>query len=198
MDKPILKDSMRLFEQLGYIKSRSMFGGFGIFADDTMFALVVNDKLHVRADAELAKQFRSQGLEPYVYKKRGFPVVTKYYALCHDWSSDTNKTLELAKLALDAANKEKKTQSQAKPSRLKDLPNLRLATERMLKKAGIESVENLEETGSVNAFKAIQSTHSSDVNIELLWALEGAINGTHWSVIPQNRRQELLNELSHH
>ena len=37
MDKPILKDSMKLFEPLGKIKSRSMFGGFGLFADDTMF-----------------------------------------------------------------------------------------------------------------------------------------------------------------
>lgn len=197
MDKPILKDSMRFFEQLGSIKSRSMFGGFGIFADDTMFALVVNNKLHVRADAALAKQFQSQGLEPYVYKKRGFPVVTKYFALDDRLIADTNKTLEIARHALSAANKEKQTQSQAKPNRLKDLPNLRLATERMLKKAGIETVENLEETGSVNAFKAIQSTHSTDVNIELLWALEGAIKGTHWSVIPHNRRQELLNQLSH-
>ena len=59
MDKPILKDSMRLFDQLGRIKSRSMFGGFGIFADDTMFALVVNDKLHIRADDKLASQFKS-------------------------------------------------------------------------------------------------------------------------------------------
>ncbi len=42
MDKPVLKDSMRLFEQLGRVKSRSMFGGFGIFVDETMFALVVN------------------------------------------------------------------------------------------------------------------------------------------------------------
>ncbi|EKO3992694.1 DNA transformation protein, partial [Vibrio fluvialis] len=50
MDKPILKDSMRLFEQFGRVKSRSMFGGFGIFVDDTMFALVVNDRLHIRAD----------------------------------------------------------------------------------------------------------------------------------------------------
>ncbi len=196
MDKPILKDSMRLFEQLGHIKSRSMFGGFGIFADDTMFALVVNDKLHVRADAALAKQFRSQGLEPYVYKKRGFPVVTKYFALCDDWAADANKTLKIANVALKAANQEKQCQSQAKPNRLKDLPNLRLATERMLKKAGIDSVENLEQVGAVHAFKAIQTTHSSDVNIELLWALEGAIKGTHWSVIPQSRRQELLTQVS--
>lgn len=197
MDKPILKDSMRLFEQLGSIKSRSMFGGFGIFADDTMFALVVNNKLHVRADAALAKQFKSQGLEPYVYKKRGFPVVTKYFALDDDLISDTGKTLKIARHSLSAANKEKQTQSQAKPNRLKDLPNLRLATERMLKKAGIETVERLEETGAVKAFQAIQSSHSADVNIELLWALEGAINGTHWSVIPQQRREELLNQLNH-
>ena len=51
MDKPILKDSMKLFEPLGKIKSRSMFGGFGLFADDTMFALVVNDQRY-RAAAQ--------------------------------------------------------------------------------------------------------------------------------------------------
>ncbi|WP_159738970.1 TfoX/Sxy family DNA transformation protein [Vibrio atypicus] len=196
MDKPILKDSMRLFEQLGQIKSRSMFGGFGIFADETMFALVVNDKLHVRADSKLTRQFKALGLEPYVYKKRGFPVVTKYFALTDDWSADSNRTLTVAKEALDAAKEEKKIQSKAKPNRLKDLPNLRLATERMLKKAGIDDVESLEEIGAVKAYQAIQSSHSTEVSVELLWALEGAIKGTHWSVIPQTRRQELLNKLS--
>ncbi|MEH0666401.1 TfoX/Sxy family DNA transformation protein [Vibrio scophthalmi] len=195
MDKPILKDSMRLFEPLGKIKSRSMFGGFGIFADDTMFALVVNDKLHIRADDTLAQQFNAQGLEPYVYKKRGFPVVTKYYALGHDWDQDVAQTIAMAKTALEAANKDKQRQTNAKPTRLKDLPNLRLATERMLKKAGIDSVSRLEQTGAVEAYKAIRSTHSADVSIDLLWALEGAIKGTHWSVVPQARRDELLNQL---
>ncbi|MEF1187578.1 TfoX/Sxy family DNA transformation protein, partial [Vibrio sinaloensis] len=55
---------------------------------------------------------------------------------------------------------------------------------------------SLEEAGAVKAYKAIQSTHSAEVSVELLWALEGAIKGTHWSVIPQSRRQELLNKLS--
>ena len=196
MDKPILKDSMRLFEQLGQIKSRSMFGGFGIFADETMFALVVNDKLHVRADAQLTQQFKALELEPYVYKKRGFPVVTKYFALSDEWVTDSDRTLQVARQALNVAEEEKKAQSKAKPNRLKDLPNLRLATERMLKKAGIDDVQSLEQAGAVNAYKAIQSTHSAEVSVELLWALEGAIHGTHWSVIPQTRRQELLTKLS--
>ncbi|WP_114787128.1 TfoX/Sxy family DNA transformation protein [Vibrio tetraodonis] len=191
MDKPILKESMRLFDQLGQIKSRSMFGGFGIFADDIMFALVVNDKLHIRADDKLANQFKTEGLTPYVYKKRGFPVVTKYFALTDDIASCEERAVSLAYRSLEVAKKEKTTQAKARPTRLKDLPNLRLATERMLKKAGINSVENLEQVGSVKAFKAIQATHSAEVSIELLWALEGAIKGKHWSVIPTTRRAEL-------
>ncbi|GAA5646734.1 MULTISPECIES: TfoX/Sxy family DNA transformation protein [Vibrio] len=196
MDKPVLKDSMRLFEQLGRVKSRSMFGGFGIFVDDTMFALVVNEKLHIRANEQTTAKFKQQGYEPYVYKKRGFPVVTKYFALPDSWNDDHEATLNEAKSALESAKKEKASQATAKPNRLKDLPNLRLATERMLKKAGISSVEDLERHGSVAAYKAICDTHSADVGLELLWALEGAINGTHWSVIPQSRRDELINRLS--
>lgn len=196
MDKPILKDSMKLFEALGIIKSRSMFGGFGLFADETMFALVVNDQLHIRADQQTSSNFETQGLKPYVYKKRGFPVVTKYYAISSDLWESSERLIEVAKLSLAQAKLEKKQQASSKPNRLKDLPNLRLATERMLKKAGIESVEQLEQKGALGAYKAIRDSHSAKVSIELLWALEGAINGTHWSVVPQSRREELKNALS--
>ncbi|EOD9426212.1 TfoX/Sxy family DNA transformation protein [Vibrio harveyi] len=196
MDKPILKDSMKLFEALGNIKSRSMFGGFGLFADETMFALVVNNQLHIRADQQTSSDFETQGLKPYVYKKRGFPVVTKYYAISDDLWDTTDRLIEVAKQSLETAKQEKKQQASTKPNRLKDLPNLRLATERMLKKAGIESVEQLEAEGALNAYKAIQDTHASTVSLELLWALEGAIKGTHWSVVPQSRREELMSALS--
>jgi DNA transformation protein len=195
MDKPILKDSMRLFEQLGRVKSRSMFGGFGIFVDDTMFALVVNDKLHIRADDLSTSRFKEQGYEPYIYKKRGFPVVTKYFALPDNCWQNPSLILRDAAVALEIAKQEREIQAQAKPDRLKDLPNLRLATERMLKKAGIESVTDLQSKGALEAYKAIQQTHSSSISIELLWALEGAIEGKHWSVIPQSRRDELVKSL---
>lgn len=195
MDKPVLKDSMRLFEQLGRVKSRSMFGGFGIFVDDTMFALVVNDKLHIRADDLSTSRFKEQGYEPYIYKKRGFPVVTKYFALPDNCWENPSLILRDAAVALEIAKQEREVQAQTKPERLKDLPNLRLATERMLKKAGIESVTDLHTKGALEAYKAIQQTHSSSISLELLWALEGAIEGKHWSVIPQSRRDELAKNL---
>lgn len=187
---------MKLFESLGKIKSRSMFGGFGLFADETMFALVVNDHLHIRADKHTSKEFEQQGYQPYVYKKRGFPVVTKYFSLTDDVSVNQETILSMAKTSLGYAKEEKAEQSSAKPTRLKDLPNLRLATERMLKKAGIDSVEQLYETGAAKAYDAIRQSHSSSVSLELLWALEGAINGTHWSVIPQQRREELITNIN--
>lgn len=192
MDKPVLKDSMKLLTTLGKVKSRSMFGGFGIFIDDTMFALVVNDQLHLRADDKSVKQFKSLGLEPYVYAKRGFPVITKYFALPNEYWEDTTHILSLAASALDLAKKDKAAQEAKAPDRIKDLPNMRLATERMLKKAGIAEVEQLKNAGAVEAFKAIKLAHPDlHPNLELLWALEGAISGTHWSVVSIQRRDEL-------
>jgi DNA transformation protein len=194
MDKPILKDSLRLFEQFGKVKSRSMFGGFGIFVDDAMFALVVNNTLHIRSNDSTVEAFKAAGYQPYVYKKRGFPVVTKYYALPEELWGSVDEILDLANHALEQAREEKATQAEEQPSRLKDLPNLRLGTERMLKKAGISSVAELKQAGSVGAYKAIKQSNST-VSLELLWALEGALNGTHWSVVSKERREELLRRL---
>lgn len=53
----------------------------------------------------------------------------------------------------------------------------------------------LQQKGAVAAFRAVQETHTTTVGLELLWALEGAIEGKHWSVIPQSRRDELMQKL---
>ncbi len=134
-------------------------------------------------------------MSPISIKKRGFPVVTKYFALPDNCWENPSLILRDAAVALEIAKQEREVQAQTKPERLKDLPNLRLATERMLKKAGIESVTDLHTKGALEAYKAIQQTHSSSISLELLWALEGAIEGKHWSVIPQSRRDELAKSL---
>jgi DNA transformation protein len=196
MDKPILKNALKIFDCFESVKSRSMFGGFGIFAGETMFALVVNNKLHLRANADNEEEFKKSGLEPYVYKKRGFPVVTKHYAIPDEWWNDTTKIILQAQGSLTAAEKDKEAKSNTGPNRIKDLPNLRLANERMLKKAGICTIDDLFDAGALRAYRALQDNHQNSLSIELLWALEGAISGQHWSVITEQRRTELLSALS--
>ncbi|MGL5335331.1 MAG: TfoX/Sxy family DNA transformation protein [Enterovibrio sp.] len=195
MDKSFLQNTLKFFSDFGDIKSRSMFGGFGIFCNDTMFALVVNDALHLRATSHNEAQFKAFGMEPYRYSKRGFPVVTKYFAIPESWWQQSEMLLEQAKQVLDIAVDENKAKKSSQPSRIKDLPNLRLTTERLLKKAGIDSVEKLHREGALGAFKALQRAQNGTVSLDLLWALEGALSGTHWTVIPPKRRNELLENL---
>ncbi len=173
-----------------------MFGGYGIFADEIMFAMVANGLLHIRADKDTTKHFKQQGFRPYIYKKRGRPVVTKYFTITEELWKEQKTILQLALKSLAAAKEERAAKSAAKPTRLRDLPNLRITIERMLKKAGIDSIERLSESGSVNAFNAIRETYACDVSIELLLSLEGAISGIHWSVIQDKRRKELINQVN--
>lgn len=195
MDKPILKNSLQLLDHLGNVRSRSMFGGFGIFAGETMFALVVNNKLHLRANAKTKEEFKQAGLKPYIYEKRGFPVRTKHYAILDEWWEEPEKIIEQAKYSLEAAQVDKKAKECCTPDRIKDLPNLRLSNERMLKKVGIQTIDQLYDIGALNAYKALQKRQEASLSLELLWALEGAIHGQHWSVIPESRRNELLAKL---
>lgn len=195
MDRPTLKNTLKFFDSMGKIKSRSMFGGFGIFCDDTMFALVVNDSLHLRAGGENQETFKTLELKPYTYKKRGFPVVTKYFEIPAQWWENETQLMAFATIALNVAKKDQEIKKSNVATRIKDLPNLRLATERMLKKAGIESVEQLQQEGAVRAFQALQRSNGTSINLDLLWALEGAIDGKHWSVVTPQRRNELLASL---
>lgn len=196
MDKSFLQQSSSIFSSFGVIKTRSMFGGFGIFCNDTMFALIVNDELHLRGTNQNEAEFKKLNMQPYCYTKRGFPVVTKYYAVPASWWTNTDELLKQAKRALNIAQADSQAKKNAEPNRIKDLPNLRLSTERLLKKAGIDSVEELQNKGALCAFLALQATHGKSVSIDLLWSLEGALTNTHWTVIPPQRRNELLAALS--
>lgn len=192
MDKTLLKDAMSLFGDLGKITSKSMFGGFGIFANDVMFALYIKEKLHIRLTPEIMSVFSGYELKPYLYEKKGFPIKTSYYEVPESLLNKKKQLIEIASTAWKTSKQDKKNQQTAPITRIKDLPNLRLNTERMLKKAGIETIEELEEVGAARAFHKLRVLNRQNLNIELLWSLEGAINRIHSNVVTHARREELL------
>lgn len=195
MDKAILKNALKFFDSLGKIKSRSMFGGFGIFCNDTMFALVVNGSLHLRAGKQNEREFKALKMLPYTYTKRNFPVVTKYYEIPDNWWKQPKMLMDHVNQAISIASNDQLEKKSSIPTRIKDLPNLRLTTERLLRKAGIGSIKQLQEAGPIVAYQALQKTHNDSLSIDMLWALEGALDGKHWSVVTPQRRHELLENL---
>lgn len=73
---------------------------------------------------------------------------------------------------------------------LANLPNIGKVVEEQLNKVGIETVEQLVQTGAENAWLKIQATDSSAC-IHRLLALEGAVRGIKKTDIPAERKAEL-------
>ncbi len=71
-----------LFADFAPVRVRRMFGGFGIYRDDLMFALVADDLIYLKADAESQPAFEREGCGPFVYAaKDGRKTVMSYWRM---------------------------------------------------------------------------------------------------------------------
>lgn len=50
--------------EFGPVQARAMFGGFGLYAQGLMFALMADGDLYFKADAQSEGRFVSLGLQP--------------------------------------------------------------------------------------------------------------------------------------
>ncbi len=92
-----------LLEPLGPVSARLMFGGYGIYLDRVMFALVANDTLYLKVDEESRGEFEAAGLEPFRYTKKGKTYQMSYHAAPEDALEDAELLRDWARKAVDAA-----------------------------------------------------------------------------------------------
>ena len=50
---------------LGQVRSQRMFGGAGLYCDETFFGIITDDTLYLRADEATRVQFTSRGMQPF-------------------------------------------------------------------------------------------------------------------------------------
>ena len=91
----------RLSDVLGGVKARGMFGGFGIYHQGRMFALVANDQLYLKADVVNRDTYIDGGSTPFLYESKGTPVTMSYYLA----DLDADEFAEWTSLAVDAAER---------------------------------------------------------------------------------------------
>ncbi len=95
---------LELLEPFGEVSARRMFGGYGLYHDDVMFALVASDTLYLKTDDANRSQFEDRGLEPFRYQRKGDRVaVMSYYAAPAEALDDGEALCAWARNALDAA-----------------------------------------------------------------------------------------------
>ena len=73
---------MEKLQPHGPIRSRAMFGGYGIYYNDVIFAVIVKDELYFRIDDLTKRDYEeSFNYKPFVYDGMKKTVTMPYYTL---------------------------------------------------------------------------------------------------------------------
>jgi len=72
---------LELLQDLGDVRARAMFGGYGIYCNDLMIALIAESVLYFKVDEISRPLFEAQQCAPFEYTRKGRdkPIVMSYY-----------------------------------------------------------------------------------------------------------------------
>lgn len=87
----------------GRVRSRRMFGGYGLYCDERMSGIVMNDTLYLKTDEANRPRFLAQGLAPFIYSKKGVPTPLSYYQAPPEALEDGAELAEWLNSAAQAA-----------------------------------------------------------------------------------------------
>jgi DNA transformation protein and related proteins len=62
------------------VSARKMFGGYGLYREGLMFALIVEDELFFKTDTDNVAQFERTGCHPFVYASKTRTVQMSYWS----------------------------------------------------------------------------------------------------------------------
>jgi len=93
-----------LFSAFGPVSVRRMFGGAGLYADGTMFALIADGVIYLKASPEGTAAFEHEGCAPFSYAtKNGKRGVMSYWRMPDRLYDDPDELAQWARTALAAA-----------------------------------------------------------------------------------------------
>lgn len=96
-------------EQLGRVaavRSRRMFGGVGLYADDVFFAVIADDELYLKVDGETREAYTARGMEPFRPYKDERSM--EYYQLPAEILEDVDELSVWVRDAVEAALRAKR------------------------------------------------------------------------------------------
>ena len=67
--------------QVAPVAARAMFGGYGLYAEGVMFALIAYETLYFKVDDENRADYLESGMGPFLYERHGKPIQMSYYQL---------------------------------------------------------------------------------------------------------------------
>ena len=104
---PFVDHVLDLLQPFGAVSARAMFGGYGLYREGVMFALIADSVLYVKADDENRGNFEAEGLEKFSYTKQGKTFAMSYYTVPEAAMDDSEALARWAEEGLAAARRAK-------------------------------------------------------------------------------------------
>ena len=92
-----------LLEDWAPVSARRMFGGHGLYHEGLMFAIVMEQRLYLKADEVNRPEFEALGLAPFTYAMKGKEVALSYWAAPDAIFDEPSEAVLWARSAWDAA-----------------------------------------------------------------------------------------------
>lgn len=106
-----------LLSTMGPVRARRMFGGGGLYLDDTMFAIVADDELYFKTDNGNRGDFEAAGAKPFSYTRGEKTFAMSYHRVPEEVMEEPDDLSVWARRAWDAARRSgtKKKNKKGKP-----------------------------------------------------------------------------------
>ena len=132
------------------------------------------------------------GCTKYRHVKKQTTATVNYYDVTRLFLSRNLVLDDIVRQSMQFSVSQRHHKKSSASRRLRDLPNMQLTLERMVKKSGIDDVDTFVELGAPKVFSKVKATYGNDVDVKLLWKFAGAIDGVHWKLIQESRKRQLL------
>jgi DNA transformation protein len=103
-----------LLEGWAPVSARRMFGGHGLYHEGLMFAIVMDQRLYLKADEANRPEFEALGLAPFTYAMKGKEVALSYWAAPDAIFDEPSEAVLWARSAWDAALRAHLAKAQAR------------------------------------------------------------------------------------
>lgn len=115
MNDGLIEHLRDLFEPLGPVSARAMFGGHGLYFDGMIIGVIIGEALHLKTDEHTRSRFEAAGCQPFIYDMRGKPLAMSYWSLPEEAMDSPQAMRPWAQLAIEAARRKPAPKPRKKP-----------------------------------------------------------------------------------
>ena len=108
IDNSYLYYALDQLSPLGQITYRRMFGGYGLYNYDLIFAFIANDELFFKVDDTNRCYYENAGSEPFTYRKNDKEYQMSYWKIPEEVLEDSDELRKWMKWSYKISLKQKK------------------------------------------------------------------------------------------